>query len=280
MILGRLLRVAFFLSVFAIVLSSCGKFTKLQKSTDVGEKYDGAIEYYNKKDYYRASALLDDIIPLLKGTEKFEKAQLYNAYCQYYLQDLESAAFGFKNFVETFPRSQFAEEAYYMYCLSLYEFTPAFSLDQSNTLTAIEGIQNFIRQYPDNEKKEQCNNMIDNLRAKLERKAFENAKLYCKKENYKAALIALENFRKDFPDSQFNEEANFLRVETQYNFANNSIPSKQLMRYGELIEIYQNFIDRYPSSKFAKVAESYFSYAQEKLEEARVAKNAQSENNN
>lgn len=256
-------RLAFFLLV--VVLASCSKFTRLQKSTDINEKYTGAVEYYNKQDYYRASVLLDEIIPLLKGGENYEKAQLYFAYCKYYLRELILSAYYFKTFYETFPRSPLAEEAYYMYCLSLVEDSPTYNLDQSNTLTAIDAIQSFVRQYPENEKREQVQGLIGQLRAKLERKAFENAKLFYRKEDYKAALIALKNFRQDYPDSEFNEEAAFLRIVNQYNYVQNSVEAKQKERLADLIEMYEYFVDNYPKSKYSKQAESYYVYASKRL---------------
>lgn len=257
----RVVKPLLLVAVLGLLLASCGKFGRLQKSTDINEKYLGAIDYYNAKDYYRAGTLLDEIIPLLKGSENYEKAQLYYAYCKYYNQELLLSAYYFKNFYETFPRSQYAEESYYMYCLSLVEDSPSYNLDQTNTLTAIDAIQSFVRQYPENEKRNEIQGLIGQLRAKLERKAFENAKLFYKKEDYKAALIALENFRKDYPDSEFCEEAAYLRIVNQFNFAENSVESKRKERLSELMDMYELFLDQYPKSRFLSDAEGYYAFA-------------------
>lgn len=251
--------------LWLLLLTGCGKFSRLQKSTDINEKYAGALDYYNRKDYFRAGTLLDEIIPLLKGNENYEKSQLYYAYCKYYMKELILSAYYFKTFYETFPRSAFAEEAYYMYCLSMVEDSPEYNLDQSNTLTAIDAIQSFVRQYPENEKREQIQSLIGQLRFKLERKAFENAKLFYQKEDYKAALIALENFRKDFPDSEYNEEAAYLRIVNQYNFVENSVESKRNDRLSDLMDMYEAFVDNYPKSKFIRDAESYYTFAAKAL---------------
>lgn len=248
-----------------VVVASCSKFSRLQKSTDINEKYAGAVEYYNKRDYFRAGTLLDEIIPLLKGGENYEKAQLYYAYCKYHGRELLLSAYYFKNFYETFPRSPFAEESYYMYCLSLVEDSPKFNLDQSNTLTAIDAIQAFVKQYPENEKRDQIQGLIGQLRLKLERKSFENAKLFYKKEDYKAALIALKNFRQDYPDSDLNEEAFYLRIVNQYNYAENSVDSKRRERLADLMEMYENFLDAYPQSRYIRQAEDYYEYAAKQL---------------
>jgi outer membrane protein assembly factor BamD len=82
------------------LLASCSKFGRLQKSDNIDLKREGAYSYYDKKDFFRASTLLESIIPLLKGTENAEKAEFIYAMCQYELRLLESASFYFDYFLE------------------------------------------------------------------------------------------------------------------------------------------------------------------------------------
>jgi outer membrane protein assembly factor BamD len=250
---------------FLLVLGGCSKFSKLQKSTDVMEKYNGALAYYDKKDYYRAGELLNEVIPLLRGTEQAEKALFFRAYCTYQLRELILSAYHFKSFVETYPRSAMAEEAMYLYCMSLYEDSPPYYLDQSNTVETLDAINSFLLNFPDNPNKERIASIAELCKVKLEVKAWENTKLYYKTENYKAASIALETFSKDYPESKFLEECYYLQVATQYFFAKNSIDTKKNERYDVLVDKYQNFIDKYPSSRFAKEAERYYKVAQARL---------------
>ena len=245
-----------------MLFASCSKFRKLQKSTDVDEKFAGAVEYYEKKEYFKAALLLEEIIPLLKGTEQAEIAQFYYAYCHYYQKQLTLAAYYFKSFYETFPRSKYAEEANYMYCITLSDDSPKYNLDQTNTYSALDAIQNFIMQYPETPNRDKCNNLMDQLNHKLEVKAFENAKLYYNMDSYKAALTAFNNFRKDYPESELAEEAMYLKIVTQFNYARNSVHTKQRDRYNEVIGYYTAFIDKYPQSKFSRQAESLYANAQ------------------
>jgi outer membrane protein assembly factor BamD len=90
--------------------------------------------------------------------------------------------------------------------------------------------------------------------------------LYHKKEDYKAAIIAFDNFRKDYPESQYNEEITYLKVETAYLLAKNSLVTKQKERYGQVVKFYQTFIDTYPKSKYVKQAEDMFVTANKKIE--------------
>ncbi|QHT67500.1 outer membrane protein assembly factor BamD [Rhodocytophaga rosea] len=244
--------------VLSLLFFSCSKFQKIQKSTNVDEKYQAAIKYYEKKDYDKASLLFEEIIPIIKGTKESELAQFYIAYCHYYQGDFILSSHYFKKFYETFSRSEYAEESMYMYAYSLYEDSPAYNLDQTNTLTAIESMQNFINTYPESKFKDKCNEIIGQLRTKLERKAYENAELYSKTENYKAAVIAFNNFQRNYPDSDYNERAAYLKLVNAYNLAKSSTEDKKKQRYQDTIEYYENFIDRYSNSRYLRQAENIY----------------------
>lgn len=260
-------RINFILTLiaFTIVISSCSKLTRLQKSSNIDEKFNGAIEFYNNKKYFECYTLLEEIVPLLRGTEMAEQAAFYLAKSHYSAGDLVEAAYLFQDFYETFPRSQYAEEAQYYKCLALYETAPRYYLDQSTTEKAMEAFQTYLLVFPNSTRKDAINGYINAMQQKLERKAFDNAKLYHLKENHQAAVIALENFRKEYPDSEFNEEAAYLRIETMYQYASNSIESKKPDRYRQMVEFYEKFLDKYPSSKYLGKAERFYVAAQSEL---------------
>ena len=50
-----------------LVLGSCSKFAKLQKEGTLEQKYEAALQFYKKADYYRAGLLFEEITPLLNG---------------------------------------------------------------------------------------------------------------------------------------------------------------------------------------------------------------------
>ncbi|UFH51867.1 outer membrane protein assembly factor BamD [Spirosoma sp. KNUC1025] len=257
------------------LLGSCSPFSKLQKSGTDDEKYKAATQYYKKGDWYRAGLLFEELIPVLKGSTESEMAQFYFAYTQYHQQQYLLSSTLFKKFYETFARSDYVEEAMYMYAYSLYKDTPAFNLDQSNTLTATSALQDFINTYPDSKYKDESTKLILDLRGKLERKSYEKAKLYYKTSgfniaSYKSAVISINNFQRDFPDSQFNEELAFLKVDAEFSLAQNSLESKQKERYQEAISYHQAFVDKYPNSRFLKQSEKMYETSVKELE--RLAK--------
>jgi outer membrane protein assembly factor BamD len=246
---------------------SCTNFALVQKSDNVDFKYKSAVKYYQTKQYSKAATLFEELNPILKGQADAEKAQYYYAYCQYYMNQLVLSAYYFKKFYESFPRSEFAEEAYYMHCISLYEDSPQYELDQTNTHQAIDAIQIFLERFPKTRYLEDCNKIVDKLLYKLELKAYSQAKLLHRMRDYRASIVMFENMIKDFPSSKYLEEAYFLKVEAQYNFANISIDTKKKERYQTAIDFYYYFIDKYPTSKYLKDAEKIYENIQIKMQE-------------
>jgi outer membrane protein assembly factor BamD len=249
--------------LFAVALTACSNFEKVRKMTDEKKKYEAAVKFFKKGQYDKASILFEELLPILTGTDQQEIATFYQAYCDYHTGSYETANFHFKRFAETFARSEYYEEAVYMSAYSLYKNSPDFNLDQSGTITAINELQSFINNYPDSKFRDETSDLIKYLRIKLEKKAYEKAKLYIKTSAFnvaslKSAVIEINNFQKDYPDSEFNEEMAYLKVQAQYDLAQSTIESKQKERFDEAIKYYQILVDKYPQSNFLKKAEKLY----------------------
>lgn len=237
-------------------LPACkSRYEKIRTSTDIALKYKTATYYFNKRDFTRALPLLEDLSTSMKGSEKAEDAAYFYAYCEFYLKDFAIARNLFQTFAEQFPNSLRAEEARFMGAKCSMQESPSFSLDQENTTKAIDALQLFINLYPHSTRIAECNKMMDVLRGKLETKSFENAKLYYTVGEYKPAVIALKNSQRDFPDSKFREEMDFLILKCEYLYAGGSIISKQEERYNDAIQSFQSFSENFPKSDYLKEAE-------------------------
>jgi outer membrane protein assembly factor BamD len=266
-ICGLMQRVSsYFLFILLLVIGvSCGKFRKIEKSQDWRVKYEAALNYYNKEDYYRASVLFEQIIPIVRGLPEGEKVQFYLAYCQYHDKLYLLASEQFKTFYETYGRSSMAEEARYMYAYSLYKSSPKENLDQTSSIDAMAAMQTFLNRYQSSKFRDQAIEVIVTTQKKLERKGFENSYQYYKMRQYKAAIVALNNFKDNFPDSQFLEEAYYLVIDAEYRLAEQSIMSKQEERYKAVVEHYKEFVDKYPESSFLREAEKLYADSLEKI---------------
>lgn len=255
----------FILLTLTTTIIGCGEFRKLQKSGDWKTKYDAALVYYDQKDYHRAEVLLSEIRPIIRGTAEAELAEFKLAYCYYYQQQYLLSAHHFQEFIRVYGRSEYLIEAQYRNAHSLYLQSPDYPLDQAVTYEAIDAMQNFIEQYPDSDYAQEADASIDQMQLKLEKKAFEQCKLYYRVKRYKAALVNYGNFQNDYPGSMFQEAIADLEIKTHYDFAKVSIYSKQEERYQSAINAYLAFVDKYPESEFLKDLEKIYAESIEEI---------------
>jgi outer membrane protein assembly factor BamD len=243
-----------------------GKFNKLVKSSDMDAKYAAAIRYFEKEEYTKALTLFEELMGVYRGTSKAEEVHYYYAYCSYNLNDYIVAGYQFRNYVKTFPGGKHAEECAYMNAYCFYLNSPDYSLDQIDTKLAIKEFQRFTNQYPQSAHIPECNDLLDKLRGKLERKSYENSMLYYNTTNYKAALVAFANHLKDFPDSKHAEELNYLIIRSYYLLALNSIDAKKPERFKAAVDSYIKFLGKYPKSEYLKQAEMVYTSALKNIE--------------
>lgn len=268
----RFSRVPFLLLLLSTLwLGACSNsYQKLLKSTDVNKKYEAAIQYYDKGDYFRAGALLEEMIPLLKGRPEAEKAQFYFANTNYKQRNYVLSAHYFEQFTETYPNSSYVEEATFLHAKSLFRDSPGFELDQTNTVAALDALQDFLNRYATSQFRPEAENMSQELQKKLENKAFESARIYYQLRYNQAAVVALTNFQQQYPASAYAEQADFLRVSAQYAWAQESIEEKQRERYLEVVGFYQHFLDNFPKSKNLKAAEAMYDDTRQQLEKLKA----------
>lgn len=241
-----------------LAFTSCDKYSRLLKSTDYDLKLTKAKEYYDKGQYIRSSQLYEELIPVVKGTERAEEVYYYFVWSEYHMGDLLLSQYHFKNYTRQFPNGKHVEECYFMNALCFYLTSPNYKLDQASTKNAIKEFQSFIDLYPESTRLDTCNQLIDKLRDKLERKDYEIVKQYYKISDWKATVVAAKNYIKEYPSSRYNEEMYYLIIDSYYTLAVNSIPSKKPERLDGAIENYVKFVDLYPKSSYISRAESIY----------------------
>jgi len=249
--------------IIALLGFGCSKYQKLLKSSDMDLKYEAAIKYYDEEKYEKAMSLFEELIPLFRGTERSERVYYSYCYCNFQLDLLYASAYHFKMFSTTYPLSEHAQEALFMYAYSNYLLSPIPTLDATNTKNGINALQLFINTYPENELVDSSNVLMDKLRVKLEEKSYLNAKQYYKIFQYKAAIIALNNTLKEFPESIHAEEITFLILKSNFLLTENSIKQKKVERINDTIDAYYTFVDSYKESKYLKEAQTIFTKVSE-----------------
>ncbi|MEE2699966.1 MAG: outer membrane protein assembly factor BamD [Bacteroidota bacterium] len=242
--------------LFLLLFASCSKYQKILKSPDLNFKFEKAVMYYENDDYNRALPLLEELSTIFRGSAKAEEVNYYYAYCHYSLGEYLMATYLFETYAQTYPNSKHTEECQYISAYCYYLLSPIYKLDSKNTYKAINHLQLFINLYPKSDRVARCNQLIDELREKLAKKAFHNAKQYYVTEYHKSAIIALKDVLVDFPGSKYEEEIYFLIIESSFELAKNSISNKKAERLGNTIDAYNEFEDRYPESKLLKAAQN------------------------
>ena len=237
----RLIAVSISLLLLVSITGCKSNFEKLRASTDIAKKYKEAVNLYNKKNYSKALILFDDLVQRYKGRTEAEDLYYYYAYTNYKLKDYTTSRYHFKTFSDTYPNSPKAEECRFMAAYCYYLESPAYSLDQENTVKAIEALQLFINLYPKSERVAEASKLIDNLRNKLETKSYANARLFLDIGDYKSAVIAFRNSMRDYPDTKYAEEMEYLTIKAQYLYARNSYEFKQEERFNEAITLFNEF---------------------------------------
>jgi outer membrane protein assembly factor BamD len=97
--------------------------------------------------------------------------------------------------------------------------------------------------------------LIQDLRDRLELKAYSNAKLYLTIGENQSAVIAFGNTLRDYPDTKYAEELEFLTIKAQYEYAHQSREYKQEERYTQAITFADQFVDKYPKSIYLSQAQ-------------------------
>ncbi|MDB5008602.1 MAG: outer rane biosis protein BamD [Mucilaginibacter sp.] len=266
----QLILLAGIFAALIIILGSCkSKYEKLKASNDNAKKYAEAIKLYNKKEYTKALGLFDGLVTRYRGYAEAEELFYDYAYTNYKLKDYTSARYHFKNFADTYPSSARAEECRFMYAYCYYLDSPIFSLDQDNTNKAIDALQLFINLYPKSDRVAEASKLIQNLRDKLEEKSYANSKLYLTISNYQSAVISFGNTLRDYPDTKYAEEIEFLTIRAQYMYAEHSRELSQETRYNQAINYADQFIEKYPSSKYLQEAQNYKKESKQGIQKAK-----------
>ncbi|MEL6923422.1 MAG: outer membrane protein assembly factor BamD [Bacteroidota bacterium] len=255
-----------FVAIIALGMVSCrSEFEKIRTSGDADLLYKKAFEFYEKEDYAKAQTLFELIISGLRGQVEAEKVYFYYAYSHYHQGKYITASYYFKDFVSKFLNSPDREEAAFMSAYSNYKLSPSYRLDQTYTLQAIEGLEQFVNTYTRSERVSEANKLIDTMRKKLERKALAQAELYFDLRQYQASMHTFENMLRDYPETSAAEEIRFKIVEASFLLAENSVVVKQEERFKETIEKYKAFRKKYPTSSYDKDLDNIIKTSTKKL---------------
>lgn len=249
-----------------VAFSSCkSQYELLLNSNDADAKYEAAFKYYNEGKYSKAGSLFESLSVLTNGTERDDTVRFYWGLSNYKFKDYYTAETNFSNFLESYPRSPFASEARYLRIDCLYRSTLRYELDQTPTYKAITEISEYIIEDPSTPHLQACRDMLQTLNDRLDKKAYESAKLYYKMEDYLASRVAFRNVLKDDAENIYREDILYYIAMSSYNYAHNSVQSKQKERYLTFLDDYLNIVGEIPESHYRKELDNVYRKAQKAL---------------
>jgi outer membrane protein assembly factor BamD len=215
----------------SIIVSACGDYNKVLKSTDPAYKLERAIQYHDQGNFSKAYPLFDELMSSYRGTTKAQDVYRYFAKTLYGQRDYLLASYHFKRFSQTFPADPFAEEAAYLSAYCAYLEAPSQTLDPAYTYQAMDELQLFINTHPNSSFLSKANAHMDELRERLEEKSYLIAKGYHHRNQFASSVVSFNVMLSEYPDSPRREEAMYYRVESAVKYAENSIDSKKEERF-------------------------------------------------
>jgi outer membrane protein assembly factor BamD len=250
----------------------CGcasEFNSVYKSAGTDYKYEYAKECFARNKFQQAITLLEELVTIKKGSDEAQECLYMLAMAQYCNSDFEAASETFKKYGSSYPRGTYAESAAFYVGQSLYQSAPEPRLDQSPTNGAITAYQQFMDQYPDSKLRPQAQERLYELYDKLIQKEYLSAELYYnlggyfgninsnEESNYTSCIITAQNALKNYPYCSLREDFMLLIMKSKFELAENSSEEKRLDRYREAEDECYGFLNEFPESKNAAIAEKF-----------------------
>ena len=248
------------LSILLLGFSACGEYQAILKSKDPDLKYQKALTYFNDKQYVKAQTLLDEVTSYYRGTDRSQDVLVYLSRSYMGQKNYSSAAEYYQAYIRNYPKGRYIIEARFQVGHCYYLDAPDARLDQTETKKAIEFFTQFVEFYPESPYAEQAYQEMNELYDKLAQKEFLSAKLYYNLgtylgNNYLSAEIVAKNALKDYPTNKYQEELNWIILQSKYQQLVNSQDSKREERARDTEDEYYSFVTQYPNSKHIAAAE-------------------------
>jgi outer membrane protein assembly factor BamD len=233
-------------------LYSCKDAQYVMRQSDKNLKYQYAMNWYMNKKYMEAIPVIENVMPNFKGSDTATNLYFMLADCYFLNKEYMVAAYHFKTFRDIYPKSYKAEVAAFKIAECYKNEIPRIELEQTDNEKAINYYRAFIAEYPKSPMVDLADNEIQKLNTNLEKKALLAADLYYNTKNYRAAAVTYKNVLAKYPKIKAYEDLFYKIGISYYKFAEKSIITKQAERYETALKECQNFLNRFPTSKYSE----------------------------
>ena len=252
-----------FFFVVVLIFTSCGEYNKVLKSRDPEVKFAYAKKYFDEGKYGRAIALLEEIQTSYIALPQEQEVLFMLGQAYFYDKDYESAAVRFNRYFAKFPRGNFSETALFNAAQALYNEDPDVRLDQSSTIRAMEGFQNFLENFPKSDKVPDAEAKLLESQNKLADKELRAAQLYYNLgyymgNNYESCVVTSKEALKRYNYPPYGEEFQIMIIRAKFDEAEMSLNERKPVRYRNVMDEYYNYMNMYPEGKYVKEALKYY----------------------
>jgi outer membrane protein assembly factor BamD len=225
------------------------------------------------KEFTKSATLLEELVPIYKGTASAEESLYLLAQSYYGQKDYLTASQYFNTYYTTYPKGEYTELARYYSGYGLYLDSPDPRLDQTQTYKAIAELQLYLEYYPQSERAKEAQNIMFELQEKLAFKELLATRLYYNLgtymgNNFQSSVITAQNALKNYPYSKYREEFMYYVIQSKYELAMVSVEEKLQGRYRDVVDEYYNYMNEYPEGKYVKQVKKFYDYASKRINDA------------
>lgn len=200
-----------------LILSSCGKKTKIQTGTAQELYADATTELFTKKggfpwmftgpDYDLIFDILREIQLRYTFSPFATLAKIRTADAYFRKGEYQQAIIEYENFIKNHPGHNELEYAIYQLALSNYELKGSKDRDPTFARQAEKWFTHFVDKYPESELVPDARERIVVCRNILAQREIFIGKFYLRRKNYKAAEARFNLVLENYSDTKYTDEA-------------------------------------------------------------------------
>ncbi len=218
--------------------------TAVKQPSNPYAQFQLGMEFFNKGDYLKAQSELQKVIYGYPGLAFIDTAQYYLATTYYDIKSYSEAVGEYRKLIQTYPTSALAGRSQYQIALAYSRQSPRYSLDQTDTYSAIDEFGAFLDRYPGDPLADSARIQLAALNEKLSTKLYRAGMLYLKLSDYDAALIYFGQVRDNYPNSNWASYAMYYSGETQMKQGHKD----------DALRTFQDFVLAFPDHKLVAKA--------------------------
>jgi outer membrane protein assembly factor BamD len=166
-----------------------------------------AVGEFEGGDYGDASETLGRLVLDFPSFAQADDAQFMLARAYFEDEQFISAQSEFTRFVDRYPADPRAPEAALGVCRASEALSPISQRDQTFTQQAIQVCRNVVVDWAGTPQAGAAQAIVDEMREKLAKKAYENAYYYHRRELLDPALLYYEDLLAEYPETTFAPKA-------------------------------------------------------------------------